>query len=463
MNDESRKQFKAIIEQMRFVYKHDSRPWMIGYSGGKDSTLLCQLVFETLESLPPSERKKKVYIVTSDTMVENPIIRRYMHEMNVAINAASVKKGLNVESHIIYPEVKNRCWSLVVGLGYLTPEPPGFRWCTERLKILPSNDFTYNVIRKSGEIIILLGVRKAESSTRLKSIASREIEGKILTPHVSIPKAYTYRPLSEIENKDVWEYLLKDDGLSAWGTDNRYLFSLYQGEEMGEEQSVVGEVNKDKIAITGNSRFGCWCCTMVSEDKSLKNFIEHGASELLPLREFRNWLIELRNTPEARDFRRRNGSVYFMKNGELGRGPFTLNTRKDILRRLLQLQKTTGFELISEEELKFIDTVWEREGDLSCRGVVEIYYEVMGKRLPWDQFKKAKYDGETLETIRKLCAKHDVPFDLMSRLMSAVDSAKLHTRSAETTEAVEKVLNQGWLHDERVKEELGRGDVITQD
>ena len=138
MNDESRKQFKAIIEQMRFVYKHDSRPWMIGYSGGKDSTLLCQLVFETLESLPPSERKKKVYIVTSDTMVENPIIRRYMHEMNVAINAASVKKGLNVESHIIYPEVKNRFWSLVVGLGYLTPEPPGFRWCTERLKIKPS-------------------------------------------------------------------------------------------------------------------------------------------------------------------------------------------------------------------------------------------------------------------------------------------------------------------------------------
>lgn len=463
MNDESRKQFNAIVEQMRFVYKHDSRPWMIGYSGGKDSTLLCQLVFETLESLSPAERKKKAYIVTSDTMVENPIIRRYMHDMSGAINAASVKKGLNVESHIIYPEVKNRFWSLVVGLGYLTPEPPGFRWCTERLKILPSNDFTYNVIRKSGEIVLLLGVRKAESSSRSKSISSREIEGKILTPHVSIPKAYTYSPLSEIENKDVWEYLLKDDGLSAWGTDNRYLFSLYQGEEMGEEQSVVGEVNKDKIAVTGNSRFGCWCCTMVSEDKSLKNFIDHGASELIPLREFRNWLVELRNTPEARDFRRRNGSVYFMKNGELGRGPFTLNTRKDILRRLLQLQKTTGFELISEEELKFIDNVWEREGDLSCRGVVEIYYEVMGKRLPWDQFKKAKYDGETLETIRKLCVKHDVPFDLMSRLMSAVDGSKLHTRSAETTEAVEKVLNQGWLHDERVKEELGRGDVITQD
>lgn len=95
-------------------------------------------------------------------------------------------------------------------------------------------------------------------------------------------RKHIYSPLSEIENKDVWEYLLKNDGQSAWGTDNRYLFSLYQGEEMGEEQSVVGEVNKDKIAITGNSRFGCWCCTMVKKDKSLKNFIDHGSTELIP-------------------------------------------------------------------------------------------------------------------------------------------------------------------------------------
>lgn len=96
-------------------------------------------------------------------------------------------------------------------------------------------------------------------------------------------------------------------------------------------------------------------------------------------------------TPEARDYRRRNGAVYLMKNGEFGRGPFTLETRKEMLRRLLQLQKSSGFELISEEELKFIDKVWEQEGDLTCRAVVDIYFEVMGERLPWDQYKKAKY------------------------------------------------------------------------
>ena len=152
MNYEIRQQFKDVIDQMALVYKHDARPWMIGFSGGKDSTLLCQLTFEMLEQLSPEERTKKVYIVTSDTMVENPIVRAYMHRMRDAINAAGKDKKLPVEAHIIYPEVKNRFWSLVIGLGYPTPEAPGFRWCTERLKILPSNAFSYDVIRNDGEI-----------------------------------------------------------------------------------------------------------------------------------------------------------------------------------------------------------------------------------------------------------------------------------------------------------------------
>lgn len=454
MNHEVLQQFQKIIEQMKLVYKHDSRPWMIGFSGGKDSTLLCQLTFEMLQQLTPEERNKKVYIVTSDTMVENPIVKAYMQQMSNAINNASHEKQLNVEAHIINPEVKNRFWSLVIGLGYPTPEAPGFRWCTDRLKILPSNAFTYNVIKNDGEIVILLGVRKAESNTRARSITSREIEGKILTPHDSIPKAYVYSPLSAIKNENVWEYLLKNGGESAWGTDNNYLFALYQGENLGEEQSVVGEVNKDKIAITGNSRFGCWCCTMVKEDKSLKNFIDHGASELIPLREYRNWIVELRKDPNARDSRRRNGSVYLTKDGELGRGPFTLAARQEMLRRLLQLERKTGFNLISIDELKYIDKVWEQEGDLTCRAVVDIFYEVTGDRLPWDQYKKAKYSDETISIISALCEKHNVPFDLMSKLMAAVDGSKLFTRSGNVTKEVEKVLNQGWLHFDRIREEL---------
>ena len=439
---------------MKLVYLHDKRPWMIGYSGGKDSTLLCQLVFEMLLSLPEYKRWKPVYIVTSDTLVENPIIKKYMHRMSAAINLASEEQKLNVQAHMIYPETRQTFWSLVIGLGYPTPEPPGFRWCTERLKINPSNAFTYNTIKKDGEIVILLGVRKAESAARSRSISSREIEGKILVPHEQIPKAYVYSPLADVKNENVWEYLLKGDGKSAWGTDNNYLYSLYQGENLGEEDSVVGQVNKDNMKVTGNSRFGCWICTMVKEDKSLKNFIDHGATELIPLRDFRNWLVELRSNPEARDYRRRNGSVYVMANGEYGRGPFTMDARKEILRRLLRLENETGFDLISIEELKTIDKMWEDEGDLSRRALVDIYYEEKHERLPWDNFKKAKYDADTLSTIAELCEKHDVPFDLVSKLMISVDNTKFFTRSSVSAKNVERILNEGWLHFEAVKEGL---------
>ena len=451
-------EYIAIKKEMELVYLHDQRPWMIGYSGGKDSTLLCQLVFEMLESLPEENRWKPVYIVTSDTMVENPIVKTYMHKMSKAINKASTAKNLNVQAHIIYPEIRQTFWSLMIGLGYPTPEPPGFRWCTERLKINPSNAFTYDTIKKDGEIVILLGVRKAESAARSRSISSREIEGKLLTPHPQIAKAYVYSPLSEVRNENVWEYLLRGDGKSAWNTDNHYLYNLYQGENLSEEDSVVGQVNKDNMKVTGNSRFGCWICTMVKEDKSLKNFIDHGASELIPLRDFRNWLVELRATPEARDYRRRNGSVYLTSSGEYGRGPFTMETRKEILKRLLQLEVETGFELITLEELKMIDKLWEDEGDLSRRSLVEIYAEVKGQKLPWDNYRKAKYDEETIDLLHSLCAKYEVPFDLVSKLMISVDNSKFYTRSAVTAKNVERILNEGWLHFEAIREGLNHED-----
>lgn len=451
-------EYIAIKKEMELVYLHDQRPWMIGYSGGKDSTLLCQLVFEMLESLPEENRWKPVYIVTSDTMVENPIVKTYMHKMSKAINEASTAKNLNVQAHVIYPEIRQTFWSLMIGLGYPTPEPPGFRWCTERLKINPSNAFTYDTIKKDGEIVILLGVRKAESAARSRSISSREIEGKLLTPHPQIAKAYVYSPLSEVRNENVWEYLLRGDGKSAWNTDNHYLYNLYQGENLSEEDSVVGQVNKDNMKVTGNSRFGCWICTMVKEDKSLKNFIDHGASELIPLRDFRNWLVELRATPEARDYRRRNGSVYLTSSGEYGRGPFTMETRKEILKRLLQLEVETGFELITLEELKMIDKLWEDEGDLSRRSLVEIYAEVKGQKLPWDNYRKAKYDEETIDLLHSLCAKYEVPFDLVSKLMISVDNSKFYTRSAVTAKNVERILNEGWLHFEAIREGLNHED-----
>ena len=442
--DERFSLFEDVIEEMSLVYQHDKRPWMIGFSGGKDSTLLCCLVMEMLKRLPKDKITKTVYIVSSDTMVENPIVRDYMHRMNSMINATG--EALSVKAEIIYPSVKESFWSKIIGLGYLTPEPPGFRWCTERLKIKPMNEYTLSKIKSNGEVVILLGVRKAESTYRAQHLTKREIEGKLLIPHSDIENAYVYNPLTEIPNSLVWEYLLKGDALTPWGSDNRYLFSLYQGENLKEEASVIGEINKDKIPVTGNSRFGCWVCTMVKEDKSLKAFIDRGETWLIPLREFRNWLLELRTTPSAREYKRRNGAMYRKADGSLGQGPFTMATRREILKRLLQLEEETGLSLITIDELKYIDSLWDKEGDLTRRVLVETYYEVKGTRLPWDGYKTPVFPADVIDEIKLECEEFDVPFELISMLIIEIEANKTFTRSDIIAKAFNSVMNQGWLH-----------------
>lgn len=448
--------FEDIIQEMALVYSHDKRPWLIGYSGGKDSTLLCCLAMEMLQRLAPQQRHKTVYIVSSDTMVENPIVKNYMHRMSAMIN--QVGNELKVKADIIYPEIADTFWSKVIGLGYPTPEAPGFRWCTERLKIHPMNKYTLDTIKTNVQVVLLLGVRKAESTYRANNIRSREIEGKILVPHTDIEGAHVYNPLTEIPNDLVWKFLLKGDSRTPWGSDNKYLFSLYQGENLGEEQSVIGEIDKDKIPVTGNSRFGCWICTMVKEDKSLKAFINRGETWLEPLRDFRNWLVELRSTPTTRENKRRNGQMYKKSDGEYGLGPFTMASRIEILRRLLQLEVTYNFELITLEELKYIDKTWDDEGDLSRRTLVDLYYEIKGKHLPWDDYKVPVFPEEVVEEIKKQCEENNVEFELISKLIVEIESNKNYTKGSRVTKAFDKIINQGWLHFDTIQRGLNHED-----
>ena len=444
--------FEDIIQEMSIVYQHDRRPWMIGFSGGKDSTLLVCLVMEMLQRMPEERRNKTVYIVSSDTLVENPIVRDYMHRMSKMINMNG--SMLNIRADIIYPKVEDTFWTKVIGLGYPTPEPPGFRWCTERLKIHPMNAYTLETIKNNGEVILLLGVRKAESTYRANNIRAREIEGKLLVPHKDIENAYIYNPLTEIPNEAVWKFLLKGDAKTPWGSDNKYLFSLYQGENLGEEQSVIGEVDEEKIPVTGNSRFGCWICTMVKEDKSLKAFIDRGETWLSPLRDYRDWLLEMRATPSARETKRRNGAVYRKPDGSLGLGPFTMETRQEMLRRLLKLEVDMGLSLITIEELKYIDMLWDSEGDLTRRCLVDTYYQIKGERLPWDSYKVAVFEPEVIEQIQKLCKECDVEFELIAKLIIEIEENKNYTRSSMVTKAFDKIINQGWLHSNSIEKGL---------
>ncbi|MBE6055189.1 MAG: DNA phosphorothioation system sulfurtransferase DndC [Clostridium sartagoforme] len=304
-----------IIEEMKIVYKNDNRPWIIGYSGGKDSTVVVQLVFMMLQSLKHEELHKDVYVVSSDTLIENPIILAYLKDASELINEGANKLGLPLYTHMVHPDYNNTFWSNIIGKGLPTPTSIRFRWCTERLKIKPSNKFIEEKVRENGEVVVLLGVRKSESIARGIRIKNREIDGYILTPHGSLQNTYVYNPIVELSTDDVWEILLSNNGQNPWGGNNNQLFDLYMGSDGGECQFTITKNEKGEVDTPscGNSRFGCWICTVVKEDKSLTGFIKNGESELQPLLDFRQWLLDIRDKHEFRMQYRRDGNHYYKK------------------------------------------------------------------------------------------------------------------------------------------------------
>lgn len=52
-------------QQIQSVYLGDSRPWVLGYSGGKDSTTALQLIWTALSKLPRESLTKPVYVISS--------------------------------------------------------------------------------------------------------------------------------------------------------------------------------------------------------------------------------------------------------------------------------------------------------------------------------------------------------------------------------------------------------------
>ena len=443
-----------LIKEIQYVYQSDDRPWVIGYSGGKDSTTVVELVYKMLLELPDWQRNKKVYIVSSDTRIENPLIKMYLGKMNELIGEAAKRDGLPITSIIVKPSADNSFWANVIGRGFPTPRINGtFRWCTDRLKIRPSADFIREIIKKENqEVVVLLGVRKAESEARRRRIEGRELANRLMNRHETIQNAYVYNPIVELTTDDVWDVLLQlDGGRTPWGSNNNELVNLYSDADSGE-CPFAGIHAGGQTQSCGNSRFGCWVCTVVKEDKSLNGFIKSGHRELIPLARFRTWLMSIRDDDDKREKKRRNGTVYTTKTGEKGYGPFTWEARKLILTKLIETQKEIGYELISLEELKAIDEIWDNEIDLSRRALVELYEELTGVKLPWDQYKEPLIDKGTIEILESLANENNIPFDLVRSMILSVYKNKNYSNKRIMKDAMDRLLNQQWLHYDVLKE-----------
>jgi DNA sulfur modification protein DndC len=290
--------------------------------------------------------------------VESPVYQDWVDKAVDLVREGVAALNLPIEVVKTSPEEDATFWVNLLGRGYPAPNRT-FRWCTDRMKIRPTTKFIRERIDEAGEVIILLGVRKAESdarSGRLNGYAKRS-DYKRLYPHEDMRGGFIFSPIMNLNDEDVWHILL--NSRPPWGGDYRNLVTLYRNAGGGECPFVLGEADTPSCGTT-SARFGCWTCTVVEKDNSIEGLIDAGFENLEPLADFRERLKEVSADPDFRSKVRRNGQP--------GLGPLTLDARKMLLGELLAIQGNSGLPLISGHEIRLIKDQWNRdESDVVLR------------------------------------------------------------------------------------------------
>ena len=327
------------------------------------------------------ELRRRVYVVCNDTMVENPVIEEYVTTVLFEIGKAAQEQHLPVQVMTTTPQLEDTFWSCVIGKGYPVPNN-AFRFCTEKMKIKPTSKFITDQVVADGEAIVLVGTRLTESQQRERSIKRHEIKGHRLSKHPLNPNTFTYAPIKELMLEEVWWVINAIP--SPWGFDNEILYKIYL-DASADDYECPTVVTDDSHRSCGQSRFGCWICTVVKEDKSMSSLIQNGVSWMQPLLDFRNKLVENRNVSELRCSTRRNGQAAVDSTGH-NLGNYTMEYRIEMLRDLLKVQKKVQEEhssvrLITSQELIAIQVIWFRDGNFSTT-VNDIYNEIYGYSIP---------------------------------------------------------------------------------
>jgi DNA sulfur modification protein DndC len=435
------------IAHIKKLYLSDEIPWVIGYSGGKDSTAILQIIWYALIDLKAEGKcHKDVHVISTDTLVENPFVAMWVEKSLERMKETTAKQGLPIIPHRLTPAVKDRFWVNLIGKGYPAPRYK-FRWCTDRLKISPSNTFINNLVDKRGEAILVLGTRKAESTARAASMEhyenidtnTRKADG--LTANGSLDRVWVYTPIADWTSDDVWVYL--NSVANPWNFPNQDLMGMYQGATEGGECPLV--VDKSTQSC-GDSRFGCYVCTMVSEDKSMTAMIANDDEKdwMLPLLALRNEidvndanrdkkLDKLRRDKARRDFRRMNGTltVHISKHGaDIVPGPYIQSFREQLLQKVLEAQvavqqmgppEVKTLELLPLEELEEIRRIWLEEKLEVEDNLPAIYEKVIKKPYPGE--KRAHHpvlNTTVLSKLKNYCAEHNDGDGLMYQQVRAV-------------------------------------------
>lgn len=455
-----------LIKEIQDLYIEDEKPWVIGFSGGKDSTTILSLIYVALLKLDKKQRHKHIYVVSSDTLVETPMVVDMISTTIDLINTNAKKLDIPLSAHQVIPKMDQTFWANLLGKGYPAPTQ-NFRWCTERMKIDPVSEFILDKVTRFGEVVVVLGARSDESASRAQVIAKHKIDGSTLSRHSSLPGAFTYMPIEDWSFDDVWMYLL--GAPAPWGGDHFELFELYKDSSAGECPLVIDT----KTPSCGNSRFGCWTCTVVTKDRAMEGLIDSGETWLLELKDFRNQLFEStipENKDKYRNYKRRTGKVQYARKGidddtnttvKTIPGPYWMERRQIWLKELLTIERNLNAQgrnitLIQPEELYAIRREWmydPNEPDWADT-LPKIYREVYGADLDWADQDSGAFSDADAAILKELEDDHNAPAELAMKLIELELSMDGLSRRKGLYNTMGNLLNRDWGSLEDIKAKM---------
>lgn len=488
LEDFANHKLSHFIADVQRVYCADKRPWVIGYSGGKDSSAVMSLVYMALLGLDEKDRQKPVFVVSSDTLVETPVVVNHIKDSLNAIEKGAKRDNLPITCHKVVPLADQTFWTSLLGKGYPAPTR-SFRWCTERMKIDPVSDFIKSKVSQFDEVIVVLGSRSQESASRAQVIAKHKIDGSRLARHTTLSNAFIYTPIDTWAVDDVWKILrlchletkqtpygqkniwidkYDLEWENPWGSKNLTLWNLYKDSSgQGECPMVIDETTPS----CGNSRFGCWTCTVVTKDRAMESLIQNGEEWMSPLLEFRNKLAmttQPENKEEYRNHKRRTGKVSYQyaKEGEdiaserkHVPGPYWLKYRRQWLRELLELDKKfkaegREIELITVPELHAIRQEWihdPNEPDWND-SLPTMFKEVYGFDLDWVYDDNASFGKDDAQLIHELSEDFDITPELVMKLIELEIATEGLSRRNGISNKIATLLKQDWGSLEEIKQ-----------
>lgn len=473
----------VLRNEIRELYVGDSVPWIIGYSGGKDSTAVVQLVWQAIEELPIEQRTKPIHVISTDTLVENPVVAQWVGMSLSRMERAAVEKGMPFRPKRLTPSVENTYWVNLIGKGYPAPRHK-FRWCTERMKISPSNAFINSIVRGNGEAILLLGTRKKESSRRQRSMIEHEKyrARDRLSPNSTLPGTLVYSVIEDWSNDEVWMFLMQFS--NPWGYNNKDLLTMYQGASADGECPLVVDTSTPSC---GDSRFGCWVCTLVDKDKSMSAMVQNDEEKewMYPLLVFRNKLLDFRPADgrrdeqtdrERRDFRRMNGSITIY-NGRSVHGPYTQQAREEILFELLKTQQAVrklgaeskikhaeNMELITLHELEEIRRVWVVEKHEIEDSLPSIYERATSSQYPGKTLdENLMFGREEMAILHDVCRGDRVHYELARELLDVERRFRTMSRRAGLFSALDDAIKRGFYENEEDATKMALNRLSARD